>query len=94
VGSNLAIIANVDYLGEQHTNSCTHRDLGFLGQLTGRWYAVYGDTFWCKASVTEPSQDPEGFHGMVRDSIAECSDSALRVNFTQLNEDSPVAHPK
>ncbi|QKX59715.1 uncharacterized protein TRUGW13939_06855 [Talaromyces rugulosus] len=94
VGSNPVIIANVDYLGEQRTNSCTHRDLGFLGQLTGRWYAVYGDTLWCKASVTEPSQDPEGFHGMVRDSIAECSDSALRVKFTQLNEDSPVAHPK
>ncbi|KAH8705829.1 hypothetical protein BGW36DRAFT_422367 [Talaromyces proteolyticus] len=93
-GFNPVKIAQVDYLGEQHTNSCTHRDLGFVGQVAGRWFAIYGDTLWCKPGVTDSSQDPEGFHGMVRDSIAECTDNALRVNFTQLNEDTPVAHPK
>lgn len=92
-GTNPVKVSQVDFLGTQLDNSCTHKDLGFTGLLGGDWYAIYGDNLWCGTGVTDPDQDTSGFHGMVRDSVARCTDDPLKVEFTQLNSDSPVAHP-
>ncbi|KAK8878712.1 hypothetical protein PGQ11_000006 [Apiospora arundinis] len=74
------------YLGLQLAdNSASHRDLGFTGQLGGRWYAVYGDVLWCAPGVTDPADDPPGFHGMVRDAISICTDDPLVVHDLHLD---------
>ncbi|KAI5456902.1 hypothetical protein BGZ63DRAFT_365760 [Mariannaea sp. PMI_226] len=84
---------SVEFLGEQvASNSASHRDLGFTGQLQGKWYAVYGDTLWCAPGVTHPANDKEGFHGMVRDSLSVLTDDALVVHDLHLNDDQPVPH--
>lgn len=75
-----------EYLGLQLAdNSASHRDLGFTGQLGGKWYAVYGDVLWCAPGVTDPAADPPGFHGMVRDAISLCTDDPLIVHDLQLD---------
>ncbi|KAM5349678.1 hypothetical protein ACJ41O_006183 [Fusarium nematophilum] len=85
----------VEFLGHQVAdNSASHRDLGFTGQLQGKWYAVYGDTLWCDEGVTHPGQDTEGFHGMVRNSLSALTDDPLVVQDLHLNEDEPVPHQK
>lgn len=83
------------FLGTQTaSNSCSHRDLGFAGQLGGQWYAVYGDALWCDAGVTDPDQDPAGFHGMARNGISRLNaQNPLSVEDLLLNGDTPVAHP-
>lgn len=86
-GSNPVVVSNVEYLGEQiGSNSCTHRDLGFTGELGGQWYGVYGDTLFCAEGVTDPSQDDDGFHGMVRDAVARLTDDPLTIEWTSLDE--------
>lgn len=93
VGENPINIEQVEYLGLQRSNnSASHRDLGFTGQLGGKWYAVYGDTLWCDAGVTDPSKDTDGFHGMVRNSLSALTDDALVVHDLHLNDDDPVPH--
>lgn len=92
-GNNPAVVSQVVYLGEQLDNSCTHKDLGLTGMLGGDWYAIYGDTLYCAGGVTDPNSDSSGFHGMVRDTVARCTNDPLKVEFTQLNSDTPVAHP-
>lgn len=83
----------VEFLGEQTAdNSCSRRDLGFMGHIQGKWYAVFGDTLWCARGVTDPKDDLDGFHGMVRNSISAATDSALIVHDLNLNDDSPVPH--
>ncbi|KAK4466810.1 hypothetical protein QBC42DRAFT_342690 [Cladorrhinum samala] len=58
-------IRSVRWLGYQTANnSCSHRDLGFTGELQGKWYAVYGDTLWAAPGVTDMFNDTPGFHGM------------------------------
>lgn len=95
VGTNPIENFTVEFLGNQVAdNSASHRDLGFAGQLQGKWYAVYGDTLWCAPGVTDPSNDTEGFHGMVRDSLSALTDDALMVHDLHLNDDEPVAHQK
>ncbi|OTB01875.1 hypothetical protein M426DRAFT_323106 [Hypoxylon sp. CI-4A] len=81
------------FLGEQNANnSCSHRDLGFTGELQGRWYAVFGDTLWCAPGVTDPSDDDGEFHGMVRDAVSLMTENPLVVQDLHLNDDSPVPH--
>jgi hypothetical protein len=81
------------FLGEQTSdNSCSHRDLGFTGRIQGNWYAVYGDALWCSAGVTDPTKDPNGFHGMVRDTVSQMTRDPLKVHDLNLNGDSPVSH--
>lgn len=83
----------VKFLGNQVAeNSCSHRDLGFTGHLRGKWYTVYGDTLWCAAGISDPTQDTDGFHGMVRDSVSVLTDDPLVVHDLNLNSDDPVAH--
>ncbi|KAF4975767.1 hypothetical protein FZEAL_7483 [Fusarium zealandicum] len=83
----------VEFLGEQTAdNSASRRDLGFTGQLQGKWYAVYGDTLWCDTGVTDAAQDTEGFHGMVRNSLSALTDDPLVVHDLHLNQDEPVPH--
>lgn len=92
-GTNPIENFSVEFLGEQVAdNSASHRDLGFTGQLQGKWYAVYGDTLWCAPGVTHPAEDAEGFHGMVRDSLSALTDDPLIVHDLHLNNDQPVAH--
>ncbi|KAF7554430.1 hypothetical protein G7Z17_g2882 [Cylindrodendrum hubeiense] len=92
-GTNPIGDLTVKFLGNQVAdNSCSHRDLGFTGHLRGKWYAVYGDTLWCAAGVSDPTQDTDGFHGMVRDSVSALTDDALVVHDLHLNSDDPVAH--
>ncbi|KAK8131797.1 hypothetical protein PG984_008235 [Apiospora sp. TS-2023a] len=75
------------YLGLQLAdNSASHRDLGFTGQLGGKWYAVYGDVLWCAPGVTDPAKDSPGFHGMVRDAISLCTDNPLVVHDLHLDK--------
>ncbi|KAK8068698.1 hypothetical protein PG994_005314 [Apiospora phragmitis] len=75
-----------NFLGLQlANNSASHRDLGFTGQLGGRWYAVYGDVLWCAPGVTDPAKDSPGFHGMVRDAISLCTDDPLVVHDLHLD---------
>ncbi|KAJ9144262.1 Conserved secreted protein [Pleurostoma richardsiae] len=93
VGNNPITDFTVEYLGEQVAdNSCSHRDLGFVGQIAGKWYTVFGDTMWCAPGVTDPMKDPPGFHGMVRDSISALTDNPLVVHDLNLNDDYPVPH--
>ncbi|KAL3483413.1 hypothetical protein BJX62DRAFT_244908 [Aspergillus germanicus] len=99
VGTNPVIIEHTTFLGEQQSsNSCTHRDLGFTGPFGGHWYAVYGDTLYCQGGVSDrvsdPDEDSEGFHGMVRDALARLTDDPLMIEWTDLNLDSPITHPK
>ncbi|EKJ71895.1 hypothetical protein FPSE_07898 [Fusarium pseudograminearum CS3096] len=85
----------VELLGTQSSsNSASRRDLGFTGQLGGKWYAVYGDVLWCDAGVTHPSEDTEGFHGMVRNAVSALTDDPLVVEDLHLNDDEPVPHQK
>ncbi|ORY61774.1 uncharacterized protein BCR38DRAFT_348580 [Pseudomassariella vexata] len=87
-GVNPITLFKTEYLGIQLAdNSASHRDLGFTGELGGKWYAIYGDTLWCAPGVSHPSHDAEGFHGMVRDSISECTNDPLRVHDLHLNAD-------
>ncbi|KAK4170994.1 hypothetical protein QBC36DRAFT_295779 [Triangularia setosa] len=86
-------ISNVTWLGYQiANNSCSHRDLGFAGQLGGKWYSIFGDTLWAAPGVTDMFLDPPGFHGMVRDSISLLTDDPLMVLDLHLNNDEPVPH--
>ncbi|KAK7975290.1 hypothetical protein PG989_013753 [Apiospora arundinis] len=79
------------YLGLQLAdNGTSHRDLGFTGQLGGRWYAVYGDVLWCAPGVTDPADDPPGFHGMVRDAISICTDDPLVVHDLHLDAEGHI----
>lgn len=85
----------VESLGEQQAaNSCSRRDLGFAGHLGGKWYAVYGDTLWAAPGVTDIADDPEGFHGMVRNALSELTDDPLVVHDLHLNDDEPVPHQR
>lgn len=85
---------DVKFLGNQVAdNSCTHRDLGFAGKIKDKWYAIYGDNLWCAPGVTDPTKDPSGFHGMVRDSVSALGSNPLIVHDLNLNNDSPVKHP-
>lgn len=68
-----------EYLGIQRSQCASHRDLGFTGQLGGKWYAVYGDVMWCAPGVDRHEDDEPGFHGMVRDAVSLCTDDPLRV---------------
>ncbi|KAL5085863.1 hypothetical protein Trisim1_009933 [Trichoderma cf. simile WF8] len=95
-GSNPILGFSTEYLGEQKSsNTAVRRDLGFAGHIGGQWFGVYGDTLWCSPGVTDPDldPDPEGFHGMVRNSVAVLTDDPLVVRFVHLNGDEPVAHP-
>lgn len=93
VGTNPISKFQTEYLGQQDANnSCSHRDLGFTGELQGRWYAIFGDTLWCSPGVTDPGSDPAGFHGLVRDAISLMTDDPLVVRDLHLNDDSPVRH--
>jgi hypothetical protein len=95
VGTNPITKFTATFLGNQISdNSCVHRDLGFTGQVAGKWYAIYGDNLYCAAGVTDPNQDTSGFHGMVRDAVAAVTDSALKVQDLNLNSDKPVPHPQ
>jgi hypothetical protein len=86
VGTDPIANFSTQYLGFQHANnSASHRDLGFTGSLCGKWYAAYGDTLWAAAGVTDPAQDPPGFHGMVRDSLSQCTSDPLTVVDLNLN---------
>jgi hypothetical protein len=92
-GTNPITTFTVEFLGKQTAdNSCSRRDLGFMGHIQGKWYAIFGDTLWCACGVTDPNDDPDGFHGMVRNSISAATDSALIVHDLHLNDDSPVRH--
>ena len=94
-GENLIGDFSVEFLGEQSSdNSCSRRDLGFAGQLGGKWYAVYGDTLWAAPGVTDAADDKPGFHGMVRDAVSELTDDPLVVHDLHLNDDEPVPHQK
>ncbi|KAI1403956.1 hypothetical protein F4819DRAFT_186187 [Hypoxylon fuscum] len=93
VGTNPISKFETQYLGQQNANnSCSHRDLGFTGELQGKWYGVYGDTLWCSSGVTDPNDDPDGFHGLVRDSVSLMTGDPLVVEDLHLNDDSPVRH--
>lgn len=86
VGTNPVSKFSTQYLGFQHANnSASHRDLGFTGSLCGKWYAVYGDTLWAAPGVTDPAKDTPGFHGMVRDSLSQCTSDPLTVVDLNLN---------
>lgn len=92
-GTNPITNFTVEFLGYQTAdNSCSHRDLGFTGQIQGKWYAVYGDTLWCSCGVSNPKDDECGFHGMVRNAISAVTDNALIVHDLNLNDDSPIPH--
>ena len=92
-GTNPITTFTVEFLGEQNAdNSCSRRDLGFMGHIQGKWYAIFGDTLWCACGVTDPENDLDGFHGMVRNSISAATDNALIVHDLNLNDDSPVPH--
>lgn len=81
VGTNPIANPKVDYLGFQTAdNSCSHRDLGFTGAIAGKYYAVWGDTLWCDAGVTDPAKDTSGFHGMVRDAVSATTNNPLLVH--------------
>lgn len=94
VGTNPIQVASTEALGLLTAdNSCSHRDLGFWGPISGVWYAIYGDTSFCAEGVTDPAQDPSGsFNGMVRDSISTATDNPLKVHDLNLNDQTPVAH--
>lgn len=93
-GTNPITKFTTQLLGRQVAdNSCSHRDLGFTGEIAGSWYAVYGDTLWCAPGVTNPGVDnTTQFHGMVRDSVSLMTRDPLVVQDLIMNTDSPVAH--
>jgi len=92
-GTNPIKKFTVEFLGNQTAdNSCSQRDLGFMGHIQGKWYAIFGDTLWCACGVTNPKDNPEGFHGMVRNSVSAATDNALIVHDLNLNNDTPVPH--
>ncbi|KAF2233840.1 hypothetical protein EV356DRAFT_515990 [Viridothelium virens] len=97
-GSNPGSLASgAEYLGPQKSNnSCVKRDLGFTGQISGKWYAVFGDTNYCAPGVTDSTSmlaTAGGFYGMVRDSISAMTDNVLETHDLHLNSDTPVAYP-
>ncbi|KAI1101741.1 hypothetical protein F4804DRAFT_354244 [Jackrogersella minutella] len=94
VGTNPIVKFQTQYLGQQTANnSCSHRDLGFAGELQGKWYSVFGDTLWCAEPLTDPGEDDTSqFHGMVRDSLSLLTGDPLVVVDLHLNNDSPVRH--
>lgn len=93
VGVNPIKNFSTQYLGRQTAdNSCSHRDLGFTGQIAGKWYAIFGDTLWCAPGVTDEEEDTDGFHGMVRDSVSLMTDNPLIVHDLNLNSDRPIPH--
>ncbi|KAI1323883.1 hypothetical protein F5Y16DRAFT_327639 [Xylariaceae sp. FL0255] len=95
VGTNPISVASAQFLGDQtSSNSCAGRDLGFTGELNGQWYGVYGDTDWCAPGVTDPSQNPSGFYGLARDTVALMGSNPLSIMDYHLNSDSPVPHPQ
>ncbi len=86
VGTNPIAKPQVTFLGFQTAdNDCSHRDLGFTGAIAGKWYAVYGDTLYCKPGVTDPTKDDWQWHGMVRDSVSATTSNPLRVHDLNLN---------
>jgi hypothetical protein len=92
-GTNPINVASTVFLGQQTAeNSCSVRDLGFTGQISGVWYGVYGDTLYCSAGATDPSQSTGVFSGMVRDAVSMMTPNALKTHDLNLNQDSPVAH--
>lgn len=42
-----------------------------------KWYAVYGDLLWYSVGVKNPERNPQGFHGMVRDSVSALGNNRL-----------------
>lgn len=78
-GSNPITRCRVRFLGEQKTadGEPSERDLGFTGQLGGRWYGVYGDTLW-----------HEPFY-MIRNGIARMTADPLRVEDLHVRRDAP-----
>ena len=94
----VSLAFNAEYLGPQKSeNSCVNRDLGFTGQIAGKWYAVWGDTSYCAPGVrdsTSPEAMAGGFHGMVRDSISAMTISVLETQDLNLNSDTPISYPK
>ena len=87
-GENPITDFTVEFLGTQRSsNAASRRDLGFTGQLGGKWYAVYGDVLWCETGVTDPAEDTEGFHGMVRNAVSALTDDPLVVEDLHLNDD-------
>jgi hypothetical protein len=92
-GTNPIQVASAVFLGNQTAeNSCSVRDLGFTGQISGVWYAVYGDTLYCSPGVTDPSQSTGAFNGMVRDSLSQMTPNPLKTQDLNLNGNSPVAY--
>lgn len=83
----------VDFLGYQAAdNSCSHRDLGFTGDIQGKWFAVYGDTLWCSCGVAGPKDEPCPFQGMVRNAVSATTDNPLVVHDLNLNDQAPIRH--
>ncbi|KAI0487714.1 hypothetical protein F4859DRAFT_465984 [Xylaria cf. heliscus] len=94
VGTNPITKFTTSFLGEQKSsNSCAGRDLGFTGELGGKWYGVYGDTSWCAPGVTDPDKNPSGFYGLVRDTVTLMGTNPLSIKDYHLNSDTPVPHP-
>jgi hypothetical protein len=92
-GTNPIQVASTAFLGKQTAeNSCSVRDLGFTGQISGVWYGVYGETLFCSAGATDPSQSTGSFSGMVRDSISMMTPNILKTHDLNLDNDAPVAH--
>ncbi|KAH8882158.1 hypothetical protein GQ53DRAFT_847776 [Thozetella sp. PMI_491] len=92
-GTNNISVISAQALGYQTANnSCSHRGVGFAGPVSGTWYAIFGDTFWCKSGVRDPKADPSGFHGMVRDAVSQLTTDPLKVVDLGLNADSFVPH--
>ena len=83
----------VEFLGDQKSsNSSSRRDLGFTGELGGRWFAVFGDVLWSSPGCRNPDDSKDGFYGMVRDAVSELTDDPLVVKDLHLNNDDPVRH--
>jgi hypothetical protein len=81
------------WLGYQTAdNSCSLRDLGFTGQLGGKWYSVWGDVNWGAPGTMNTFAQPPGFHGLVRNAISLLGDDPLIVHDLHLNGDQPVRH--
>lgn len=80
---------SVQFLGYQTSvdpeTSFSHRDLGFTGSISGKWFALYGDALWCDCLNPGPPRQNQGcpFKGMVRNAVSAClldeRDQGLRV---------------
>ena len=94
----VALAFGAEYLGPQTSNNtCVIRDLGFTGQISGKWYSIFGDTSYCTPGVTDAlslEATAGGFHGMVRDSVAAMTDNVLNLHDVNLNSERPMAYPK